>query len=131
MQVKILGRKCDVYILIACVVLGVFVGVNLLCNCPSCGVSGAEGFVGLEGADQSGGSGNTSLDGSNNTDNNEEGDDNNGSGVASANSDAFTLEGMTVGKDGANHAKGGVAASAAKCGQGEKWDEDAQKCMPQ
>lgn len=104
MQVKILGRKCDVYILIACVVLGVFVGVNLLCNCPSCGVSGAEGFAGLEGADHE--------------KNEEEEENTSDPAPATGGADAgdgtdgpvapekFTLEGMTVGKKG----KDGVAA---------------------
>lgn len=99
MQVKVLGRKCDVYILIACVVLGVFVGVNLLCNCPSCGVSGAEGFVGLEGADHAGEDADPAAppEDPSSADAPEEADpDKNG----------FTLEGMTVGKKG----KDGVAA---------------------
>ena len=95
MQVKVLERKCDVYILIACVVLGVFVGVNLLCNCPSCGVSGAEGFVGVEGADD---------------EKNEEGENASdpvpATDAGDGTSDNFTLEGMTVGKKG----KDGVAA---------------------
>ena len=123
MQVKVLGRKCDVYILIACVVLGVFVGVNLLCNCPSCGVGGAEGFAGLEGAghgveDDASASLTPPVD--------DEEEPAAASEAKEADGEKFTLEGMTVGKEGA---KGGVAASAQKCGEGETWDDDTQKCM--
>ena len=106
MQVKVLGRKCDVYILIACVVLGVFVGVNLLCNCPSCGVVGAEGFVGVEGAEdeeqentsEPAPLGSEPVAGGGSADA--------AAGDGTDPSEKFTLEGMTVGKKGKN----GVAA---------------------
>jgi len=103
MQVKVLGRKCDVYILIACVVLGVFVGVNLLCNCPSCGIGGAEGFAGLEGA---------GLDPEENDASASLTPPEDEPAAKDADGNGFSLEGMTAGQ---KKGEKGVASKAAPC----------------